>query len=61
MKLEELERAFRERERRSGVPVIIISMHVAERDIRALRPRLEARGESLSEHMRKLIRAEVTS
>jgi len=59
MSLEELEQAFRAREQQAGRPQIIISMHVAEEDIRALRPRLEAQGESLSEHVRGLIRANV--
>ncbi len=58
MTLAEREAAYRERQRQARQPVIVVSMHVPERDVNALRPRLEAQGVSLSEHVRSLIHAD---
>lgn len=58
MSLDELEAAFRERQQAQGSPLVIIALQIREDDIRALRPRLAAKQESLSEHVRELIRAD---
>ncbi len=59
MILDELENDFLKRERRIGHPLVIIPMQIPEEDVRALSPRLQAQGVSLSEHIRKLIREDV--
>ncbi len=59
MSLDELEAVFRVRQQHLREPVVILAMQIEERDIRALRPRLEASGESLSEHVRNLLREDL--
>ena len=60
MSLDELEASWRQSQQRKNSPTVIVAMQIPEEDIRFLRPRLERRGESLSEHVRKLIRQNVT-
>lgn len=55
MILAELEDAYRAACAESGRSVVIVSMHVAEDDIRVLKPKLEAAHLSLSEFVRHLI------
>jgi len=55
MSLDQLEVLYRERERLAGRPQVIIALHIAEQDIRVLKPRLEAQHMSLSERVRELI------
>lgn len=55
MILAELEAAYRAACAESGRPVVIVSMQIAEEDIRTLRPKLEAAHLSLSEFVRHLI------
>ena len=55
MILEDLETAYRASCEDSGRRVVIVSMHVAEEDIRVLKPKLEAASLSLSEFVRHLI------
>lgn len=45
-------------QQRKNSPTVIVAMQIPEEDIRFLRPRLEQRGESLSEHVRKFDSAE---
>jgi len=61
MSLDELEAAFRERQTRSGARLVIVPMQIAEDDVRALRPRLQSAGVSLSELVRHLLHSEVRS
>ena len=55
MILEELEAAYRDASREAGEKQVIVSMHLAEADVHALKPRLEAASLSLSEFVRHLI------
>ena len=55
MILAELEACYREACLGSGKPTVIVSMQVAEEDIRVLKPKLEAASLSLSEFVRHLI------
>jgi hypothetical protein len=55
MILEDLETAYRDRQRDAGEPQVIVSMHLGEDAVRVLKPRLEAADLSLSEFVRHLI------
>jgi hypothetical protein len=55
MILDDLKEAYRETCAESGQPLVIISMQIAEEDIRVLRPKLETAHVSLSEFVRHLI------
>ena len=58
MSLDELERAFRERQARAGARLVMVPMQIPEDDVRALRTRLQSAGVSLSELVRHLLHSE---